>query len=90
MFYTYLSVLYSKTRNLLEVLKMNSVNIVYRYINCYINSEELLAFLKEMNKSSFSKEEIVEINELLEKVETIIKNVPIEIDEVERKKNFFY
>ncbi len=69
---------------------MNSVNIVYRYINCYINSEELLAFLKEMNKSSFSKEEIVEINELLEKVETIIKNVPIEIDEVERKKNFFY
>lgn len=90
MFYTYLSVLYSKTRNLLEVLKMNSVNIVYRYINCYINSEELLAFLKEMNKSSFSKEEIAEINELLEKVETIIKNVPIEIDEVERKKNFFY
>lgn len=69
---------------------MNSVNIVYRYINCYINSEELLAFLKEMNKSSFSKEEIAEINELLEKVETIIKNVPIEIDEVERKKNFFY
>ncbi len=69
---------------------MNSVNIVYRYINCYINSEELLAFLKEMNKSSSSKEEIAEINELLEKVETIIKNVPIEIDEVERKKNFFY
>lgn len=69
---------------------MNSVNIVYRYINCYINSEELLAFLKEMNKSSFSKEEIAEINELLEKVETIIKNVPIEIDEVERKKNCFY
>ncbi len=69
---------------------MNSVNIVYRYINCYINSEELLAFLKEMNKSSSSKEEIAEINELLEKVETIIKNVAIEIDEVERKKNFFY
>lgn len=69
---------------------MNSVNIVYRYINCYVNSEELLAFLKEMNKSSSSKEEIAEINELLEKVETIIKNVPIEIDEVERKKNFFY
>lgn len=69
---------------------MNSVNIVYRYINCYINSEELLAFLKEMNKFSFSKEEIAEINELLEKVETIIKNVAIEIDEVERKKNFFY
>ena len=69
---------------------MNSVNIVYRYINCYINSEELLAFLKEMNKSSSSKEEIAEINELLEKVETIIKNVPIEVDEVERKKNFFY
>lgn len=69
---------------------MNSVNIVYRYINCYINSEELLAFLKEMNKFSSSKEEIAEINELLEKVETIIKNVPIEIDEVERKKNFFY
>lgn len=69
---------------------MNSVNIVYRYINCYINSEELLAFLKEMNKFSFSKEEIAEINELLEKVETIIKNVPIEIDEIERKKNFFY
>lgn len=65
---------------------MNLVNIVYRYINRYINSEELLASLKEMNKSSFSKEETAEINELLEKVETIIKNVPIEIDEVERKR----
>lgn len=43
---------------------MNLVNIVYRYVNRYINSEELLTLLKAINESSFSAEEIVEIDKL--------------------------
>ncbi len=64
---------------------MDLVNIIYHCINHYIRSEELLTYLKGLNKFSFSKDEKAEINELLEKVKTIIKNIPIEIDEIERK-----
>jgi|GEM_PF-547464 len=65
---------------------MNLVNIVYRYVNRYINSEELLALLKTIDESSFSAEEIIEINKLLDEVENIIKTVPIEIDTEERNR----
>lgn len=59
---------------------MDLVNIIYHCINHYIRSEELLTYLKGLNKFSFSKYEKAEINELLEKVKTIIKNIPIEIE----------
>ena len=52
---------------------MDLVNIIYHCINHYIRSEELLTYLKGLNKFSFSKDEKAEINELLEKVKTIIK-----------------
>ena len=65
---------------------MNLVNIVYRYVNRYINSEELLTLLKTIDESSFSAEEIIEINKLLDEVENIIRTVPIEIDNEERKR----
>ena len=52
---------------------MDLVNIVYRYVNRFINSEELLALLKAIDESSFSAEEIVEIDKLLDEVENIIK-----------------
>ena len=59
---------------------MDLVNIVYRYVNRFINSEELLTLLKAIDESSFSTEEIVDINKLLDEVKNIIKTVPIEID----------
>lgn len=65
---------------------MDLVNIVYRYVNRFINSEELLALLKAIDESSFSAEEIVEIDKLLDKVENIIRTVPIEIDNEERNR----
>ena len=64
---------------------MDLVNIVYRYVNRFINSEELLALLKAIDESSFSTEGIVEIDKLLDEVENIIRTVPIEIDNEERK-----
>lgn len=65
---------------------MDLVNIVYRYVNRFINSEELLTLLKAIDESSFSTEEIVDINKLLDEVENIIKTVPIEIDNEERNR----
>ena len=65
---------------------MDLVNIVYRYVNRFINSEELLALLKAIDESSFSAEEIVEIDKLLDEVENIIRTVPIEIDNEERNR----
>ena len=65
---------------------MDLVNIAYRYVNRFINSEELLALLKAIDESSFSAEEIVEIDKLLDEVENIIRTVPIEIDNEERNR----
>ena len=65
---------------------MDLVNIVYRYVNRFINSEELLILLKAIDESSFSAEEIADINKLLDEVENIIKTVPIEIDNEERNR----
>lgn len=65
---------------------MDLVNIVYRYVNRFINSEELLTLLKAIDESSFSTEEIVDINKLLDEVENIIRTVPIEIDNEERNR----
>ena len=65
---------------------MDLVNIVYRYVNRFINSEELLTLLKAIDESSFSTEEIVDINKLLDEVENIIKTVSIEIDNEERNR----
>lgn len=36
---------------------MELVNIIYRYINRFINSEELLELLSNMDKNKFSKDE---------------------------------
>ena len=65
---------------------MDLVNIFYRYVNRFINSEELLTLLKAIDESSFSAEEIADINKLLDEVENIIRTVPIEIDNEERNR----
>ena len=62
---------------------MDLVNIIYRYVNRFINSAELTKLLTNIDKSKFSENENREIEELLEKVKKIIETVPIEIDQVE-------
>lgn len=65
---------------------MDLVNIVYKYVNRFINSDKLIELLEEIDKTKFSKEEIKEIEKLLEEVKKVIKNTPIEIDEMEQKR----
>lgn len=62
---------------------MDLVNIIYSYINRFINSNELIDLLTNIDKTKFSKNEIKKIEKLLEEVKKIIKNVPIEMDQVE-------
>ncbi len=62
---------------------MDLVNIVYRYVNRFINSEELINHLETLDRNKFSKIENEEINKLIKEVREIIKNVPIKIDQVE-------
>lgn len=62
---------------------MDLVNIIYRYVNRFINSDELMDLLKNIDKTKFSKKEIKEIEKLIEEVKKIIECVPIEIDQVE-------
>lgn len=65
---------------------MDLVNIVYRYANRFINSEELINHLETLDRNKFSKIENEGINKLIKEVREIIKNVPIKIDQVEIKR----
>lgn len=65
---------------------MDLVNIIYRYVNRFINSDELIFLLDNIDKNKFSNKENKEIAKLIEEVKEIIINVPIEIDEFEINK----
>lgn len=65
---------------------MDLVNIVYRYVNRFINSDELIKLLTNLDLKKFSKREIANIAELIEEVKKIIETVPIEIDQVETRR----
>lgn len=65
---------------------MDLVNIVYRYLNRFINSDELMEMLKNIDKNKFKQKEIKEIEKLIEEVKKIIEYVPIEIDQIEIKR----
>lgn len=62
---------------------MDLVNIIYRYVNRFINSQGLIKLLEDIDKTKFSNKEINEIEILLEEVKKVIETVPIEIDQVE-------
>ncbi len=62
---------------------MDLVNIIYRYVNRFINSEELIHNLENLDKKNFSKEENSKIKKLIEEVKEIVKTVPIKIDQIE-------
>ena len=65
---------------------MDLVNIIYRYVNRFINSEELLHLMENIEKTNFSKKELVQINQLIDKIKEIIEKVPIKIDKMEKNR----
>ncbi len=68
---------------------MDLVNIIYRYVNRFLNSEQLIEALENIDLKKFSEEEVNEIIKLKKDIKEIIKNIPCEIDEIEiqREKN---
>ncbi len=65
---------------------MNLVNIIYRYVNRFINCEKLINLLENIDKKVFTKDELEEINKLINEVKEIVKIVPNEIDVIEVKR----
>lgn len=43
---------------------MELINIVYRYLNRYINSEELVEFLENIDKTKFSPKEQEDLSKI--------------------------
>lgn len=62
---------------------MQLLNIVYRYVNRFINSEELLLELTNIDKTKLSFADITNISSLLKDVQNIISSTDIIIDEEE-------
>ena len=62
---------------------MDLVNIIYCYVNRFINIDELISLLKNIDKNNFSNKENKEIVKLIEDVKEIVLNISIELDEFE-------
>lgn len=65
---------------------MDLVTLMYKYINRFINSDELLESLKELDLNKFSKEEKVSINKLIDDIKIIKDKTVNEIDEIEKNR----
>lgn len=65
---------------------MNLVTLMYKYINRFINSDELLESLEELNLKIFSKEEKISINKLIDDIKIIKDKTANEIDEIEKNR----
>lgn len=65
---------------------MNLVTLMYKYINRFINSDELLESLEELDLKKFSKEEKISINKLLDDIKIIKDKTANEIDEIEKNR----
>lgn len=65
---------------------MNLVTLMYKYINRFINSDELLESLEELDLNNFSKEEKISINKLIDDIKIIKDNTANEIDEIEKNR----
>ena len=65
---------------------MDLVNIVYRYVNRFINSEDLIDFLKNIDSSRFSEEENKQIDNLINEIKNVVETIPNELDEAEKKR----
>lgn len=65
---------------------MNLVTLMYKYINRFINSDELLEYLEELDLNNFSKEEKISINKLIDDIKIIKDKTANEIDEIEKNR----
>lgn len=65
---------------------MNLVTLMYKYINRFINSDELLESLEELDLKIFSKEEKISINKLIDDIKIIKDKTANEIDEIEKNR----
>lgn len=65
---------------------MDFLDIVYKYRNRFINSEELVNKIENINKDNLDKDDLVSLDNILVDVKNIIKNTKITLDEVEINK----
>lgn len=65
---------------------MELVNTVYRYMNRFINSDELINLLENIDTNKLNENEIKELNKLISEVKEIINTVNNEIDTIEEER----
>lgn len=63
---------------------MELVNLMYRYVNRFINSNELIKELKKIDISNYQDKEV--INKLIKDIEEVREKTPNEVDKVEKKR----
>lgn len=63
---------------------MELVNLMYRYVNRFINNNELIKELKKIDICNYQDKEV--INKLIKDIEEVREKTPNEIDEVEKKR----
>ena len=66
---------------------MDLVNIVYRYVNRLINSDELINLMENLDKEKFSEDEVADITELLDNIKKL-KQVPGRLQKIDFKQNY--
>ena len=59
---------------------MDLVSLMYKYINRFINSDELLESLEELDLNNFTDEEKVSIKKLIDDIKSIKDKIPNEVD----------
>ena len=65
---------------------MDLVSLMYKYINRFINSDELLESLEELDLNNFTDEEKASIKKLIDDIKSIIDKIPNEVDEIEKNR----
>lgn len=65
---------------------MDLVSLMYKYINRFINSDELLESLEELDLNNFTDEEKVSIKKLIDDIKSIKDKISNEVDEIEKNR----
>ena len=65
---------------------MDLVSLMYKYINRFINSDELLESLEELDLNNFTDEEKASIKKLIDDIKRIKDKIPNEVDEIEKNR----
>lgn len=65
---------------------MDLGTLMYKYINRFINSDELLKSLEELDLNKFTDEEKITINKLINDIKIIKDKTANEIDEIEKNR----